>query len=62
MASQWDTSGSLLWSAAVADAALHVSPYFEVKGEFIYSWQQTSDFGTVTPWDGGSSRYKLARV
>jgi hypothetical protein len=61
MASQWDTSGSLLWSAAVADAALHVSPYFEVKGEFIYSWQQTSDFGTVTPWGWWiQAGYKLA--
>ena len=50
MASQWDTAGSLLWSAAVADAALHVSPYFELKGEFIYTWQQTSDIGTIKPW------------
>jgi hypothetical protein len=50
MASQWDSAGSLLWSAAVADAALHVGPYVEVKGEFMYSWQQTSDSGTLTPW------------
>jgi hypothetical protein len=50
MASQWDTAGSLLWSAAVADAALHISPYFELKGEFIYTWQQTSDIGTIKPW------------
>jgi len=49
MASQWDASGSLLWSAVVADAALHVSPYFELKGEYIHTWQQTSDLGTVAP-------------
>src|ERR1035441_7295079 len=50
MVSQWDTAGSLLWSAAVADAALHISPYFKLKGEYIYSWQQTSDIGTIKPW------------
>lgn len=61
MASQWDTDGSLLWSAAVADAALHVSPYFELKGEFIYSWQQTSDLGTLKPWGWWiQAGYKLA--
>jgi hypothetical protein len=49
MASPWDNSGGLLWSAAVADAALHVSPYFELKGEYIYSCQQTSDFGAIAP-------------
>jgi hypothetical protein len=50
MASQWDSGSSLLWSAAVADAALHIGPSVEVKGEFMYSWQQTSDSGTLTPW------------
>ena len=61
MASQWDTTGSLLWGAAVADAALHVSPYFELKGEFIYSWQQTSDVGTLKPWGWWiQAGYKLA--
>jgi hypothetical protein len=61
MVSQWDTAGSLLWSAAVADAALHVSPYFELKGEYIYSWQQTADSGTPTPWGWWiQAGYKLA--
>jgi hypothetical protein len=61
MVSQWDTAGSLLWSAAVADAALHVSPYFELKGEYIYSWEQTSDSGTPTPWGWWiQAGYKLA--
>jgi hypothetical protein len=48
-AGPWDNNGEFLWSAAVADAALHVSPYFELKGEYIYSWQQTSDLETISP-------------
>jgi hypothetical protein len=61
MVSQWDTAGSLLWSAAVGDAALHISPYFELKGEYIYSWQQTADSGTPTPWGWWiQAGYKLA--
>ncbi len=57
----WDNSDSKLWSAGVVDAALHVSPYLEAKGEYIYSWQQTSDLGTIHPrgwWTQGS--YMLA--
>lgn len=61
MASQWDSSGSRLWSSAAADAALHVSPYFELKGEYIYSWEQTSDAGTIKPWGWWiQAGYKLA--
>jgi hypothetical protein len=61
MASQWDTAGSMLWSAMVGDAALHVSPYFELKGEYIYSWEQTADSGTPTPWGWWiQAGYKLA--
>ena len=41
----WDNAGQYLWSAAVLDAALHISPYFEAKGEYINTWQQTSDAG-----------------
>ncbi|MBV8225505.1 MAG: hypothetical protein JO232_09990, partial [Verrucomicrobia bacterium] len=37
------------WSAIVGDAALHVSPYFEVKGEYINTWWQTSNMGTLAP-------------
>jgi hypothetical protein len=33
----------------VVDAALHISPYFELKGEYMYTWQQTNDRGTVQP-------------
>lgn len=61
MASQWDSAGSLMWSAGVADAALHVSPYFELKGEYIYTWQETIDRGTVHPWGWWiQAGYKLA--
>jgi hypothetical protein len=58
---QWNNKGNLLWSAAVFDAALHISPYFELKGEYINTWWQTSDRGTLEPhgwWVQGS--YKLA--
>ena len=33
----------------VADAALHISPYFELKGEYINTWWQTTDMGTLAP-------------
>jgi hypothetical protein len=45
----WDNANNLIWSAFVLDASLHVSPYFEVKGEYINTWQQTSDVGTIEP-------------
>ena len=52
---------SELWSAAVVDAAVHVGPYIEVKGEYINTWQQTTDVGTIRPrgwWI--QAGYKLA--
>ena len=57
----WNNSGNRLWSAVVADATLHISPYFEFRGEYINSWWQTSDMGTLAPrgwWIQGA--YKLA--
>ena len=45
----WNNQGNQLWSAIVADAALHISPYFEVKGEYINTWWQTSNMGTLAP-------------
>jgi hypothetical protein len=57
----WDNAGNRLWSAGVFDAALHISPYFELKGEYIHSWVETDDVGTFTPhgwWLQGA--YKLA--
>jgi TolA-binding protein len=57
----WNNSGGQNWSALVADAALHISPYFELKGEYINTWWQTADMGTLAPrgwWVQGA--YKLA--
>jgi hypothetical protein len=58
---EWSDSGNRLWSAAVLDAALHIGPYFEVKGEYINTWVQTDDMGIVYP-NGGwvQASYKLA--
>ena len=57
----WDNAETSLWYAAVVDAALHVSPYFELKGEYMNTWVQTGDMGTIQPrgwWIQGG--YKLA--
>jgi hypothetical protein len=43
----WDTTGHKTWSALVLDAALHISPYFEAKGEYVNTWQETDDVGTI---------------
>ena len=57
----WDNADKRLWSAAVVDAALHISPYFEAKGEYINTWADTGDAGTIHPrgWWLQTS-YKLA--
>jgi hypothetical protein len=54
-------SGNYLWSALVFDAAVHITPYFEVKGEYINTWEETSDMGSIQPqgWWLQTS-YKLA--
>jgi len=57
----WNNKGNRLWSAAVVDAALHITPYFELKGEYINTWVETNDRGTLSPrgwWIQGG--YKLA--
>ncbi len=57
---EWNTLGNQ-WSALVMDAALHVSPYVEVKGEYINTWVDTTDLGTIRPhgwWIQGG--YKLS--
>jgi hypothetical protein len=57
----WDNAGNRLWSAIIFDAALHISPDFELKGEYIHSRVETDDVGTFTPhgwWIQGA--YKLA--
>jgi hypothetical protein len=58
---EWSDTGGYIWSAAVLDAALHLGPYFEAKGEYINTWVQTADMGTIRPnglWVQAS--YKLA--
>jgi hypothetical protein len=57
---EWNDLGNN-WSAVVADAAVHLSPNIEVKGEYINTWVDTSDLGTIRPngwWIQGG--YKLA--
>jgi hypothetical protein len=57
---QWNNLGDQ-WSAVVLDAALHVSPYFEAKGEYINTFVDTSDLGFIRPngwWMQAS--YKLS--
>jgi len=54
-------SGSYLWSACVVDAAIHIGSDIELKGEYINTWVDTSNLGTIQPagwWVQGS--YKLA--
>jgi hypothetical protein len=58
---EWDDAGKEVWSASVLDAAIHISPYFEAKGEYAYTWYGTSDMGTIIPrgwWV--QAAYKLA--
>ena len=45
----WDDQDRRRWSAGVLDAAVHISPYFEMKGEYVRSWQETDDLGTIKP-------------
>jgi hypothetical protein len=47
MVSEWDNAGSHLWSAGVLDAALHLGPNFELKGEYIASRFGSDDLGTI---------------
>jgi hypothetical protein len=57
----WDDMENRLWTAGVVDAALHLGPSIEVKGEYIYTWQQTDDLGTIHPRGGWvQAGYKLA--
>jgi hypothetical protein len=58
---EWDNAGNRSWSGLVLDGAVHVSPYFEVKGEYINTWVETDDMGTIRPhgwWV--QAGYKLA--
>jgi hypothetical protein len=44
---QWDNAGNHLWSAGVLDAAVHLGPNFEAKGEYIMSRFGTDDLGMI---------------
>ncbi len=60
-AGTWDDMDQRLWSAGVLDAALHLGPNIEVKGEYIYTWQQTDDMATIHPRGGWvQAGYKFA--
>jgi hypothetical protein len=57
----WDDAGQYRWSAGVIDGAMHLGSNVEIKGEYIYTWQETADFGTIYPrgwW--AQAGYKLA--
>jgi hypothetical protein len=45
---EWDNAGNYLWSAGVLDAALHLGPNFEAKGEYILTRYGSSDLGVNT--------------
>jgi len=58
---EWSDNRNHAWSACVLDAALHLGPYFELKGEYINTWFGTDDLGNVDPhgvWV--QAAYKLA--
>ncbi len=58
---EWDPAGQHLWSAAVLDAAVHIGPNVEVKGEYANTWYGTDNAGTIHPhgwWV--QAGYKLA--
>jgi hypothetical protein len=44
---EWDDAGNHLWTAGVLDAALHLGPYFETKGEFISTRYGSDNQGMV---------------
>jgi hypothetical protein len=46
---EWDNDGNHLWSSGVLDAALHLGPNFEAKGEYIVSAFGSDDMGMVRP-------------
>ena len=58
---EWDNFGTHLWSAGVLDAALHLGPNFEAKGEYIVSRFGSDDVGLVRQqgWFAQAG-YKLA--
>ncbi len=58
---EWDDAGNHLYTAGVFDAALHLGPSFEAKGEFIVSRYGSDDMGLIRQqgWFAQAG-YKLA--
>ena len=57
----WDDADQHRWSAGAIDGALHLGSNLEIKGEYIQTWLETADAGTLHPhgwWVQGA--YKLA--
>jgi hypothetical protein len=57
----WSENGHQLYSVIAVDATLHLGPYVECRGEYMDTWQETSDRGTLEA--GGwwaQVAYKLA--
>jgi hypothetical protein len=46
-AGEWDDAGNHLYTAGVFDAALHLGPSFEAKGEYIMTRFGSDDLGNV---------------
>lgn len=61
MSNPWDNAGRRQFSALVADWSFHLSPYVEIKGEYMNTWVGTDDHGTIDP-DGWwiQAGYKLS--
>ena len=46
-AGEWDDAGNHLYTAGVFDAALHLGPSFETKGEYIMTRFGSDDLGNI---------------
>ena len=47
-AGEWDDAGAHLYTAGVLDAALHLGPNFEAKGEYIMTRYGSDDLGEIS--------------
>ena len=58
---EWDNAATHHYTAGVLDAALHLGPFIEAKGEYIKTWYGSDDLGEIEQ-DGywAQAGYKLA--
>ncbi|MEP6673355.1 MAG: hypothetical protein ABJF10_29670 [Chthoniobacter sp.] len=49
MSSSWDDAGRRQYTAGVVDLAMHLGPSVEIKGEYVHTWVETDDLGTIKP-------------